>query len=86
MRHHEFRPLLATIATGLAAGALLIGTARAANEIVIGATLAKTGRYSTSARTTETSIDIAVEEINAAGGINGMPIKLLKFDTGGDPK
>lgn len=58
----------------------------AADEIVIGATLAKTGRYATSARTTETAIDIAVEEINAAGGINGKKIRLVKFDTNGDPK
>jgi len=60
--------------------------AQAADEIVIGATLAKTGRYATSARTTETAIDIAVEEINAAGGINGKQIRLVKFDTNGDPK
>ena len=58
----------------------------AADEIVIGATLAKTGRYATSARTTETAIDIAVGEINATGGINGKQIKLVKFDTNGDPK
>ena len=59
---------------------------QASDEIIIGATLAKTGRYATSARTTETAIDIAVAEINAAGGVNGKPIKLVKFDTGGDPK
>lgn len=58
----------------------------AADEIVIGATLAKTGRYATSARTTETAIDIAVAEINAAGGINGKQIRIEKFDTNGDPK
>ncbi len=64
-----------------------VGSAvQAAEEIVIGATLAKTGRYATSARTTETSIDIAIEEINAAGGINGKPVRLVKFDTNGDPK
>lgn len=62
------------------------GAVQAADEIVIGATLAKTGRYATSARTTETAIDIAVAEINAAGGINGKQIKLVKFDTNGDPK
>jgi branched-chain amino acid transport system substrate-binding protein len=59
---------------------------QAADEIVIGATLAKTGRYATSARTTETAIDIAVAEINTAGGINGKQIRLVKFDTNGDPK
>ncbi|MGI9351049.1 MAG: ABC transporter substrate-binding protein, partial [Rhizobiaceae bacterium] len=59
---------------------------KAADEIVLGASLAKTGPYSTSARTSETAIDIAVEEINSSGGINGKKIKLVKFDTGGDPK
>ena len=63
-----------------------ITSVQAADEIVIGATLAKTGRYATSARTTETAIDIAVEEINAAGGINGKQVRIVKFDTNGDPK
>lgn len=74
---------------GIATALALAGWATApaaADEIIIGATLAKTGRYATSARTTETSIDIAVEEINAAGGINGKTVRLVKFDTGGDPK
>lgn len=74
----------------LGAGALAIGLgfspAQAANEIILGASLAKTGPYSTTARTSETAIDMAVEEINNSGGINGMKIKLVKFDTGGDPK
>lgn len=32
------------------------------------------------------AIDLAVREINAAGGINGKPIELIRFDTGSDPK
>ena len=32
------------------------------------------------------AIDIAVEEINAAGGINGKKIELIRFDAGSDPK
>jgi branched-chain amino acid transport system substrate-binding protein len=78
-----FKPLLASLTL---TAAFVAAPIQAADEIVIGATLAKTGRYATSARTTETAIDIAVEEINAAGGINGKPIKLVKFDTNGDPK
>lgn len=77
---------LTTAFTGAIAALCISMPAQAADEIVIGATLAKTGRYATSARTTETSIDIAVEEINAAGGINGKTVKLVKFDTNGDPK
>ncbi len=78
--------LTATLSAVLAAGALLAAPAVQAHEIVLGASLAKTGRFATLARATETAIDIAVEEINAKGGVNGHPIKLVKFDTGGDPK
>ena len=58
----------------LGAGALAIGLgfspAQAANEIILGASLAKTGPYSTTARTSETAIDMAVEEINNSGKRN----------------
>lgn len=80
------------IAAGVAAGALvtgLVGTsspALAKNQIVLGLAYEKTGIYSSTGRPTEIAVDIAVDEINKAGGINGMPIKLVKFDTGGDPK
>ena len=57
-----------------------------AQEIVLGLSHAKTGRYSGVAVGTEISVDIAVAEINAAGGINGKKIRIEKFDTGGDPK
>ncbi len=32
------------------------------------------------------AVDIAVAQINAAGGINGKKIELVRFDTGSDPK
>ncbi len=32
------------------------------------------------------AIDIAVAEINAAGGINGKPVEIVRFDTGSDPR
>jgi branched-chain amino acid transport system substrate-binding protein len=80
--------------TLLAGAAILAGTlalapsawAQAANEIVIGLTMAKSGPLKTPAEATETAVDIAVAEINAAGGINGKPIKLIKFDTASDPR
>ncbi len=74
-------------AAGLVAAVAAAGApALAQNEIVIGASLGRTGIYSTIARTTEVSIDIAVAEINAAGGINGRMVRVEKFDTAGDPK
>jgi branched-chain amino acid transport system substrate-binding protein len=82
-RRHLIGGLAGIAAT---AGAMTAVPAIAANEIVIGASLGRTGIYSTISKTTETSIDIAVREINAAGGINGHKIRLVKFDTAGDPK
>ena len=57
-----------------------------AQDLVLGLSHAKTGRYSGVAVGTEIAVDIAVAEINAAGGINGRKIRVEKFDTGGDPK
>jgi len=63
--------------------ALLVGTSvsKAADEIVIGLTMVKTGFLKTPGEATETAVDIAVREINASGGINGKKIKLVKYDT-----
>ena len=75
-----FAALGAAVVAGLAVPAM------AAQEIVIGLSFGRTGLYSTINKTTETAVDIAVKEINAGGGINGMKIRLVKFDTAGDPK
>ncbi len=54
---------------------------KAADEIVIGLSMVKTGFLKTPAEATETAVDIAVSEINASGGINGKKIRLVKYDT-----
>lgn len=78
-------PALALGAFAAAAG--FGGTAAmAADEIVIGLSFGRTGLYSTINKTTEVAVDIAVEEINAKGGIGGKKIRMVKFDTAGDPK
>jgi branched-chain amino acid transport system substrate-binding protein len=78
------------IAAGAGAvAAALIGTtapAVAQNEIVVGLSFGRTGLYSTINKTTEVAVDIATAEINAAGGINGKKLRIVKFDTAGDPK
>ena len=53
--------VIASLAAGLA-------TPTWAQDIVLGLSHAKTGRYSGVAVGTEISVDIAVAEINAAGG------------------
>ncbi|HWI37383.1 MAG TPA: ABC transporter substrate-binding protein, partial [Burkholderiales bacterium] len=67
------RKLLALLLLSLALPA-------AAQELVIGLSHPKTGRYS-GISATEVAADIAVAEVNAAGGVNGKKIRLEKFDT-----
>ncbi|MGE0734912.1 MAG: ABC transporter substrate-binding protein [Alphaproteobacteria bacterium] len=57
-----------------------------AEEIVLGLSFPKTGRYTTVGAATEIAVDIAVAEINAKGGIDGKKIRVEKFDTASDPK
>ena len=83
---HLFRNS-ALVAAALAAGlATTTVPAVAADEIVIGLSYGRTGIYSSINKTTEVAVDIAVEEINSAGGINGKQVRIVKFDTAGDPK
>src|SRR5579864_5393561 len=67
---------------------LLVGTAVPAHaeDIVLGLNMVKSGALKNVGEATETAVDIAVDEINAKGGIGGKKIKLLKYDTGTDPK
>ncbi len=72
----------------LVAAALMLGTTAHANaeDLVIGFTMAKTGPFVSLANGNEIAVDMAVEEINAAGGVNGKKVKVVKFDSAGDPK
>ncbi|MBE7201836.1 MAG: ABC transporter substrate-binding protein [Parafilimonas terrae] len=76
-----------TRTTGLAAAAflLLAGSAQA-GDIVLGFATAKTGPYVSLANTNGIAVDLAVAEINAKGGIGGNKIRVVTFDTSGDPK
>ena len=48
--------------------------------------MARTGTFVSVANANEIAVDMAVDEINRAGGVNGSAIRLVKFDTAGDPK
>ncbi len=74
------------IAMAASAMILAMGSAQAADTLLLGLSMAKTGPYVSLANTNEIAADIAVSEINASGGVNGKKIALSKFDTGGDPK
>ena len=71
---------LAGLMSGMAAGA-----GHAADELVLGYLAAKTGPFVSLARTNSIAVEMAVEEINAKGGVKGKKIKLVTFDTAGKP-
>jgi branched-chain amino acid transport system substrate-binding protein len=69
-----------------AALSLLAGAAYAQDTIKIGNIVVTAGPLKGPGEPTITAVDIAVDEINAAGGINGKKIEIVRFDTGSDPK
>ena len=77
------RPALLAAAAAIAAFAL---PAHAADTIKIGNIGVTSGFLKGPGEPALAAFDIAVEEINAAGGVNGKPIELIRFDTGSDPK
>ncbi len=70
-------------ALGLAPG--LVRGARAADEFKIGLFIALSGPASLFGPTQQASAELAVEEVNKAGGIMGRQIKLIPTDGGGPP-
>ena len=80
------KTILHLVTAAAAALAVSAATPAAAQEIVIGLNTVMSGVLKTVGETTVTAVDIAVDEINAKGGIGGKKIKLVKFDTGSDPK
>jgi branched-chain amino acid transport system substrate-binding protein len=54
-------------------------------ELLLGYLPALAGPFATLSRTNEIAAQIAVDEINAAGGIGGKKIRIVSFDTAGKP-
>ena len=68
-----------------AAGLMLATAAQAADEIKIGYLVAKSGPFVSLSKTNTIGAQIAVDEINANGGINGKKLTIVEFDTAGNP-
>jgi len=85
-----FRPskllpgFLSSVFAGLAL-ACASGFALAQNTIKVGWLSSLTGPLSSAAIAENQGVQLAVDEINAAGGIGGRKIELLTRDTSGDP-
>ena len=58
-------------------------TKKNSNEIVVGHFGSMTGADATFGQSTDDGIRLAIDEANAAGGINGKQIKLVTMDTQG---
>ncbi len=65
--------------------AVAAAPALAQNELVLGYLTAETGPFVSLSRTNEVAARIAVDEINAAGGVNGRKLRYITFDTAGNP-
>ena len=64
----------------------LAGNCIAANGVKVGVVLPLTGDQAKFGEVEKLSFEMAVEEINAAGGINGTPLELLIEDDTGRPE
>ena len=69
------------------AAVLLSATAfaAAAQELLLGYLPAAGGPFATFSKTNLVAAEMAVNEINAAGGVNGKKLKIVSFDTAGKP-
>lgn len=90
------RTLLASAVAGLAAmslaGCSLAGASASGDEgsasgpVYFGVSAAQTGPYAQYGEQFQQAFDLAVEQVNAAGGIDGRPVKLKYEDSQSDPK
>src|SRR5437763_3438622 len=77
----------ASFAIGIAAALLAaqFGAGLAFADVKIGAVLSVTGPASFLGDPEKKTLEMYVAELNAKGGVNGQPIKLVIYDDGGDP-
>ncbi|MBC7968139.1 MAG: ABC transporter substrate-binding protein [Fuerstia sp.] len=83
MRRRTF--FVPCILLALVTGGCQPGTS-SSNEIVIGHFASMTGSEATFGQSTDNGIKLAVDEINAAGGIDGKKIRLITYDDKGDAR
>ena len=65
--------------------AMTTGVALAQRPIKIGVAFGLTGLWSDWCKRDIIAVEMAMEEINAAGGVNGMPLKSVIYDTASKP-
>src|SRR5262245_6129084 len=84
------RAFLAVMATALSIGQAASGLAAepgiSATEVTLGMWTPLTGPTAIMGVSERDAIDIAIDEVNAAGGVNGRKLKLVVYDDGGSPQ
>jgi branched-chain amino acid transport system substrate-binding protein len=70
----------------LAAGISGCRDGASADEILVGHYASMTGSEATFGQSTDNGIKLAIEELNAAGGIHGKKVRLITYDDKGDAR
>ncbi|MFB2595708.1 ABC transporter substrate-binding protein [Paracoccus sp. p4-l81] len=78
-------PRTITCILATAATTALLAATPALAEVTIGASLSETGPASFLGDPEAKTLRMMVDQINAAGGVNGEPVKLVVYDDAGDP-
>lgn len=87
----QFQRALAilSVACGALFAAALVGCGSKsghADKVLVGHYASMTGSEATFGRSTDNGIHLAVEEENAAGGINGKPVEIVTYDDKGEAR
>src|SRR3974377_2274846 len=69
----------------LVASAALAGPPAQAQDLLLGYLPSRAGPFAPLAQTNESAAQMAIDEINAAGGIAGRKLRIISFDTAGKP-
>ena len=80
--------LLKAFSSGIAAlvaTSFILASAHAADPINIGSVMDLSGPVATLGQYAKRGADVAVKEINAAGGINGRPLELISLNSESKP-
>jgi branched-chain amino acid transport system substrate-binding protein len=80
------RHLLAAGAGLVALAIVATGAAQAQETLKLGHIIVRSGPLKGPAEPSIAAVDIAIDEINAAGGVNGKMLEVVRFDSASDPK
>ena len=78
--------LLAACAMAITGAIIATGVADAQETLKLGHIIVRSGPLKGPAEPSIAAVDIAIEEVNAAGGVNGKMLEVVRFDSASDPK